>query len=301
MATRVIDDSKLQDIAVAIQSKDNGGQMTVDQMAGRIENIPSGSDFDMTVTANQIKMLVYIHPEIMHCYVNFIQTVANGVEVDWGDGTPVNTSSATGQDRYSCASIAHDYSTTGYKIIKMTVKQGTVSLIESNGCISFAGADGNTNGNQFPNNYYRHSLVGIVFGDNTSGNVGQCRALSFVHNFNGSVGGNSALTDATIRDSATVLTGVDGTSIRNIKIPSSVKVFYDNCFRNCTYLGVVDFTDYTIYDLSQCTFGATMFVSATSNGLVILFKDQETADYAKTITNLSVWASYIKYVGEVEN
>lgn len=42
MAIRVIDDSKLQDIAVAIQDKDGGGQMTVDEMPGRIENIPSG-------------------------------------------------------------------------------------------------------------------------------------------------------------------------------------------------------------------------------------------------------------------
>ncbi|MBQ2212152.1 MAG: hypothetical protein II410_04600, partial [Ruminococcus sp.] len=43
MATRVIDDTKLQNIAVAIQSKDNGGKMTVDEMAGRIDNI-SNSD-----------------------------------------------------------------------------------------------------------------------------------------------------------------------------------------------------------------------------------------------------------------
>ena len=43
MATRVIDDSKLQNIAVAIQSKDNGGQMTVEEMPGRIEAIPSGA------------------------------------------------------------------------------------------------------------------------------------------------------------------------------------------------------------------------------------------------------------------
>ena len=39
MATRVIDDSKLNAIAVAIQTKDNGGQMTVDEMPGRIDNI----------------------------------------------------------------------------------------------------------------------------------------------------------------------------------------------------------------------------------------------------------------------
>ena len=43
MATRVIDDVKLQNIAVAIQTKDNGGQMTVDEMPGRIEAIPTGS------------------------------------------------------------------------------------------------------------------------------------------------------------------------------------------------------------------------------------------------------------------
>ena len=42
MAIRVIDDTKLQNIAVAIQSKDGGGQMTVDEMPTRIENIPSG-------------------------------------------------------------------------------------------------------------------------------------------------------------------------------------------------------------------------------------------------------------------
>ena len=42
MATRVIDDSKLNNIAAAIQAKDGGGQMTVDEMPTRIANIPSG-------------------------------------------------------------------------------------------------------------------------------------------------------------------------------------------------------------------------------------------------------------------
>ena len=61
MATRVIDDTKLNNIAVAIQAKDNGGQMTVDEMAGRIEAIPTGSDFDMTVTYNQVKMVIEVN------------------------------------------------------------------------------------------------------------------------------------------------------------------------------------------------------------------------------------------------
>ena len=42
MAIRVIDDSKLQNIAVAIQGKDGGSQMTVDQMPTRIASIPTG-------------------------------------------------------------------------------------------------------------------------------------------------------------------------------------------------------------------------------------------------------------------
>lgn len=41
MAIRVIDDSKLQDIAVAIQGKDSGGTMTVDEMPTRIAEIPT--------------------------------------------------------------------------------------------------------------------------------------------------------------------------------------------------------------------------------------------------------------------
>lgn len=56
MATRVIDDAKLQNIAVAIQAKDNGGQMTVDEMPGRIENIPTGGStlIPKTITQNGV-------------------------------------------------------------------------------------------------------------------------------------------------------------------------------------------------------------------------------------------------------
>lgn len=46
MAIRTIDDIKLQNIAVAIQGKDGGGQMTVDEMPGRIADIPTFSEID---------------------------------------------------------------------------------------------------------------------------------------------------------------------------------------------------------------------------------------------------------------
>lgn len=55
MATRVIDDAKLNDIAVAIQAKDSGGQMTVDDMPTRIENLPSGGTLiPKTITENGV-------------------------------------------------------------------------------------------------------------------------------------------------------------------------------------------------------------------------------------------------------
>ena len=55
MATRVIDDSKLQNIAVAIQNKDGGGTMTVEQMPTRIANIPSGGTLiPKTITENGV-------------------------------------------------------------------------------------------------------------------------------------------------------------------------------------------------------------------------------------------------------
>ena len=44
MATRVIDDTKLQNIAAAIQGKDSGGVMTVDEMPGRIAAIQTGDE-----------------------------------------------------------------------------------------------------------------------------------------------------------------------------------------------------------------------------------------------------------------
>ena len=50
MAIRTIDDIKLQDIAVAIQGKDGGGTMTVDQMPTRIEqNLQSKAVLDSVI------------------------------------------------------------------------------------------------------------------------------------------------------------------------------------------------------------------------------------------------------------
>ena len=62
MAIRVIDDTKLQNIAVAIQGKDGGGQMTVDQMPTRIAEIPTGGG------SVEKKMLISM-TGMAHCFL----------------------------------------------------------------------------------------------------------------------------------------------------------------------------------------------------------------------------------------
>lgn len=47
MAIRVIDDTKLQNIALAIQSKDGGGKMYVTEMRGRIEALQVGNPYQV--------------------------------------------------------------------------------------------------------------------------------------------------------------------------------------------------------------------------------------------------------------
>ena len=53
MAIRTIDDSKLQDIAVAIQGKDSGGTMTVDEMPTRIATIPTQDNTTLNSLINR--------------------------------------------------------------------------------------------------------------------------------------------------------------------------------------------------------------------------------------------------------
>lgn len=72
MAIRTIDDIKLQNIAVAIQGKDGGGQMTVDQMPTRIEqNLQSkavlDSVIDGSITSIESDALIINYYKFYHC------------------------------------------------------------------------------------------------------------------------------------------------------------------------------------------------------------------------------------------
>ena len=126
MATRIIDDTKLQNIAVAIQAKDNGGQMTVDEMPGRIENIPSGSDFDMTVTDNQVKMVIEVDDYDLSLWTRFGIGDNGAVAVYWGDGAVENFVGDTNLEH--APQRKHNYQRKGRYLVTETVENGKIII-----------------------------------------------------------------------------------------------------------------------------------------------------------------------------
>lgn len=91
MAIRVIDDSKLQNIAVAIQGKDGGGQMTVDEMPTRIATIPTqdnallNSLIDRSITSIE-------NSEVTSIGTNTFQNCTNLTSVSFPNVTSIGAS-----------------------------------------------------------------------------------------------------------------------------------------------------------------------------------------------------------------
>lgn len=304
MATRVIDDSKLQSIAVAIQGKDGGGQMTVDEMPERIQALPSDLISELkNVTDNQIKMLVYIDDDVANCYVNYVQTIANDVEVDWGDGTPIDTSPSTGGSRVNCAAIPHTYSKRGYLIITLSAHESNIKLISSNGFLSFGGANGNVNGNQFPNNNYRLNVVGLSFGNNTTMSVDSAVGLNRVIAYN--IDFWFALCYAieiTVRDGAQNFPAINYNNMRHVLIPNTVTNFGADVMTNCPNLNLIDFRSWSLENINSAIFNGQFLAGSgrSANSLghpILLFSTQEIAEAAKQKTNLAVYADWITYEG----
>jgi hypothetical protein len=89
------------------------------------------------------------------------------------------------------------------------------------------------------------------------------------------------------------------TSALTIKIPQSVSSIGNYAFDNCR-VRIIDFTDIQLNENNELPFtvaGDAAFRG--SNSTILLFATQEIAEVAKGTTNLSAYASRIKYVGEV--
>lgn len=305
MATRIIDDSKLQDIAVAIQAKDNGGQMTVDEMAGRIENIPSGSDFDMTVTDNQVKMIIEVDSFDLSFWTRFGISGGGTVTVDWGDGT---SDSYIGDSTLEYApQRKHDYQEAGRYRVTETVENGilTTGSIGDYSVLSEGPVNGHiNNNNETLRRMYNYKLKALAYGDNIEisrgfNNIPCFNLFSGVENFGLF---HTTVNSISIKNGVTEIAAYNfnSASAYDIKIPASVTKISNYAFLN-SIIRVIDFTDFQLNENNELpiTFASSNIFNGTSPSMILLFATQEIAEVAKTTTNLSQLAAQIKYVGEV--
>lgn len=302
MATRVIDDTKLQDIAVAIQSKDNGGQMTVDEMAGRIEAIPTGSDFDMTVTANQVKMIIEVFDFDLSFWTRFGIDGGGTVTVDWGDNT---TDAYTGDAILDYApQRKHNYQNAEKYLVTLTVSNGTLIIGSVQGFSTLSEGEISVyyNNNDPLRLMYNYKIKELAFGANVV--VSGLFRIPFVIIHNKITFSMTGTTTnfVEIADGVTTIGEYWFYEVNaySIKIPSSVTTIANFAFQWCR-VRIIDFTDIQLNKNNELpiTFTSTNIFNNTSASMILLFATQEIAEVAKATTNLSAHASKIKYVGEV--
>ena len=306
MATRVIDDSKLQTIAVAIQSKDNGGQMTVDEMPGRIEAIPTGSDFDMTVTAKQVKMIIEVDSFDLSFWTRFGVNDGGTITVDWGDGTTDTYIHTRTVALEYAAQRKHSYQEAGRYLVTETIENGALVIGSINGYSTLSEGDivgGNYNSADTLRYMYNSKIKELAYGDsiiihNGLGNIPYIKIYNDVDYYFI----NTATDFITVKDGRTSISEYlfNNTTAYVIKIPNSVTTISNRAFAG-SKIRIIDFTSIRLNENNKLpiTFASTNIFSDTSNSMILLFATQEIAEVAKVTTNLSAYASQIKYVGEV--
>lgn len=305
MATRVIDDTKLQNIAVAIQSKDNGGQMTVDEMAGRIEAIPTGSDFDITVTDKQVKMVIEVNDYDLSFWTRFGRSGNDPVTVtvDWGDGTTDTYTEKAILDY--AAQRKHNYQEAGRYLVTETVENGALAIGSVNEYSTLSeGEIGNYYNSADTLRYmYNYKIKELAYGDsivilNGFFNIPYIK----IHNDIDYYFRNISTDFITVKDGRTSIAENQFNSVTAyvMKIPNSVTTISNRAFA-AAKIRILDFTSIRLNENNELpiTFTSTNIFGGTSTSMILLFATQEIAEVAKVTTNLSQLASQIKYVGEV--
>ena len=163
MANYVVSDTSLGSVADAIRTK--GGtsapltypQGFIDAIddiqtawAGDQNEPPEITDGKMHIWADIPKDAT---GELLNMPLRWTQTVSNGVEVDWGDGTAPVTYSGTG-----AANRYHQYAQGGKYEIKISVLNGEIKFDDSSATQYWNSIYGNPDG---IGNYWCHTITGI--------------------------------------------------------------------------------------------------------------------------------------------
>lgn len=164
------------------------------------------ADIGATYTTDDGKTRIYIELTSllnMPMTLYFTQTVSNGVEIDWGDGTAAQTIEGSGN-----VSLEHSYSAIGNYVVTMKAVSGTYSF---------------DNGKIFGDNYARmNTIQRIDTGDGLT-RLGEY-ALDTAR----------SLSAVTLSNSLTALSryAFRGTGLRAVTMPKSAS---GNCFKYCGF------------------------------------------------------------------
>lgn len=327
---------KLTAIANAIRAKTGGSStLTLPQMAQAIDALPTGGtlipktitengvynaaddnadgydvvtvnvdNFDMSVINNQIKMVIEVDDSDLSFWTRFGQTANSTVTVDWGDGTQ----DVYIENSYKVLDYAtqrkHQYQKAGRYLVTETIENGTLSVGSINGYSTLSEgsiSSSNKNAKDAVRRMYNSKVKELSLGNSITVNTGFLQ-IPFVimHNdFNFSFQGSE--TDyITIKEGTSTIGAYwfSNSAAYSIKIPSSVNTIDNNAFDGCQ-VRIIDFTDMELTEQGELPFSIfAVNVFRGSDSTILLFKTQEIAEVAKNTTNLSVYASRIKYEGE---
>ena len=227
-------------------------------------------DIGATYITNDGKTRLYIKiaaPGRMSVPLYFNQSVANGVTIDWGDGSPSQTLSGTGN-----VNITHTYTEIGDYCISLTVNSGTLGLgLNSSGYCIMGPTDN-------AGRVYCNMLQKVEIGEGVT-SIGpyafsNCYSLSSViipesvkSIGDGAFGNCYSLSSVIIPESVTSIGGSAFYicySLSSVIIPESVKSIGNGAFGNCHSLSSI------VIPESVTSIGTITFVSCYSLSSVII-------------------------------
>ena len=195
-----------------------GWNWTLAQIKAQLTACPDGPVWVgqmYTTSDGKTRLYIYIDPGTpsnrMIFAVRCTPTVANGVTIDWGDGTTTDT------DSTSAKNYSHTYSTAGEFVIVLTVNSGTVSFVGGSANSIYGTSSANYA-------YNRGRIQRAEIGNNVSslGNYAFSSCYS--------------MTNITIPKTVTAI----GTytfsychSLKNVTIPNTVASIGNNAFTYC--------------------------------------------------------------------
>ena len=321
MATRVIDDTKLQNIAVAIQGKDSGGTMTVDEMPTRIAAIQTGDEVLFSSDGRQYTRTVEIPDGVTtlgeyafyRCtglteitFPNSLTTIGRNA---WdGKGVFIGCTSLTEIDFKNVTSIGRQtfYECTGLTEIDF---KNVISIGESafEKCTSLTETDFKnvtSIGQASFRNCTRLTEIDLknMTTLNGSYHFTDCSSLtkavgkkvtSTAHSFYNC----SVLQTAILPVAATVgqNTFLGDRALKNVDCRNVGRIV-QGAFKNCSRLNLIDLTSRT----TPTTLDTTDAFNSTNNTWIAVVADDTIKNDFQNATNWSTFASHFRTIAEVE-